>query len=129
MLGTARTSRCNASEKRLDDRSRNRERERFDELAFVPDEDSAMMRRECGHDVLTFQFAADEILGPVELDATMGIHFADERHPALGDRNRLVTTGIDIGIEREAVREMAGSRRRPRRWSSKWIVSALLHEY
>jgi len=60
MLGTVRTSRCNASEKRLDDRSRNRERERFDELAFVPDGDSAMMRRECGHDVLTFQFAADD---------------------------------------------------------------------
>jgi hypothetical protein len=34
-----RTSRCNGSEKRLDDRSRDREREGFNELPLVLDKD------------------------------------------------------------------------------------------
>jgi len=32
----------------------------------------------------------------------------DERHTALGDRKSLVTAGIDIGIERNAVRSLVG---------------------
>ena len=85
MLGTVRTSRGNASEERLDDGSGNRERERFDELPLVLDEDSAMMRRERGHDVLVFQFAADEVFGAIELDASVGVDLANPRDMAFGD--------------------------------------------
>jgi len=62
MLGTVRISRCNASEARLDDRSGGREGEGFDALPLVLDDDQPVMSRERGHNVLVFQFAADEIL-------------------------------------------------------------------
>ena len=110
MLGTVRTSRCNASEERLDDRSRDRERERFDKLPLVPDEDSAMMRRERRHDVLMLQFAADEVFGAVEFNATVGVHLADERNPALGDRSSQVSSVIKIMLETEGGRKMTECR-------------------
>jgi hypothetical protein len=125
MLGTVRTSRCNASEKRLDDRSRNRERERFDELAFVPDEDSAMMRRECGHDVLTFQFAADEILGPVELDVSLGVDFTNPGDRPSGDRQGQMPVGADIFFETKLLGQMTEKRPEPIPKDS-WISSSML---
>lgn len=94
-----RTSRCNASEKRLDDRSRNRERERFNELPLVPDKDSAMMCRERGHDVLMFQFAADEVLDTIELDASLGIDFSNPGDMPPGDRQGQMTVRADVVLE------------------------------
>jgi len=98
---------------RVDDFANERERKRFDNPPFVLDEDSAMVIRERSHDVLSFQFPADEILGAVELDATMGIDLANPRDQAFGNGQCQMTRGIDVGIEREAVREMAESRPSP----------------
>jgi len=44
------------------------------------DEDSPVMRGERGHDVLPFQFPADEVFGAVEFDATVGVHLTNERN-------------------------------------------------
>ena len=66
-----------------------------------------MMRRKRGHDVLPFQFSADEILGAVELDPTVVIDLANSRHVTLGDGKSQMTAGVDVELEREAVGEMA----------------------
>jgi hypothetical protein len=68
MYETVRTSICKSSEEGIDNASGERERERLDELALVLDENPPVMRRERGHDVLPFQFSANEIFGAVELD-------------------------------------------------------------
>ena len=97
----------------VNDLSNERKRECPDDLPIVLDENSAVVRRERGHDILPFQFPADEVFGAVELDATMGVHLADKRDAALGDGESQVTAGIDVMIEREAVREMLEGRPEP----------------
>ena len=107
MSETVRTSITDRpSSNRIDDLTDERERKRLDNLPLVLDEDSAMVRRECGHDVLSFQSTEDEILGAVEFDATVGIHLADERDAALGDRQIEVSPGIEMLIEIEGGWEM-----------------------
>ena len=87
MGGTVRTSyTVRASAEGIDNPSCERERNRLDELSLVFDEDPPVMRGKRGHDVLPFQFPTDEVFGAVEFDATVGVHLADERNPALGDR-------------------------------------------
>jgi len=114
MQGTVRTSQTDwLSAEGIDNPSREGERDRLDELPLVLDEDPPMMRGERGHDVLPFQFSADEILGAVELDRAVAVDLADERHTALGDGKSQMTAGIDVGIEREAVRKMAEGRPGP----------------
>jgi hypothetical protein len=107
MLPTVRTSICKRSDKRVDNLSFEGERDRFDEPALVLDEDSPVMRGDRGHNVLFFQFAPDEVFGAVELDAAVAVDLADKRNAALGNGESQVTAGIDVLIEREAVREMA----------------------
>ena len=97
----------------VDDLSNERKWKRLDDLPIVLDENSTVVRRERGHDILPFQFPADEVFGAVELDATMGVHLADKRDAALGDGKSQVTAGIDVMIEREAVREMVEGRPEP----------------
>ena len=93
--------------------SRKWEWNRLDELPLVLDEDQPMMRRERGHNVLPFQFSADEVLGTIKLDSTMAIDFANPRHMTLGDWKSQMTAGIDVGLEKEAVREMPEGRPSP----------------
>ena len=113
MLGTVRTSICKCSDKRIDNLSFEGEWDRLDEPALMLDEDSPVMRGERGHDVLPFQFAADEVFGVVELDAAVGIDLADKRDAAFSDGESQVTAGIDVMIKGEAVRKMAEGRPEP----------------
>ncbi len=113
MLATVRTSICKCSDKRVDNFSFEGERDRFDESGLILDEDSPVMRGDCGHDVLSFQFAADEVFGAVELDAAVGIDLTDKRDTAFSDRESQVTVGVDVLIKSEAVREMAEGRPEP----------------
>jgi hypothetical protein len=113
MLGTVRTSICKCSDEGIDNPPCEGERDRLDELPLVLDEDPPVMRGERGHDVLPFQFSADEILGAVELDTAVAVDLADERHTAPSDGKSQMTAGIDVGIEREAVRKMAEGRPGP----------------
>ena len=113
MLGTVRTSRCNASEERLDDRSGNREGERFDALPLVLDKDAAMMRRDRGHDVLVFQFAADKVLGAIELDASLGIDFSNPGDMPFGDRQGQMPVGADVMFETKLLGPMTEKRPEP----------------
>ena len=113
MLGTVRTSICKCSDEGIVNRSCEGKWDRLDKLPLGLDEDPSVMRGERGHDVLPFQFSADEVFGAVELDTTVTVDLADERHMALGDRKSQMTAGIDVGIEREAVREMAEGRPGP----------------
>jgi hypothetical protein len=111
MLGTVRTSHtlCLSAE-RIDDPPCERKREDLDELPLVLDEDLLMMRRERGHDVLPFQFSADEVIGAVKLDPAVAIDLTNPRHMTLGDGKCEMTAGIHVGLERELVREMAEGR-------------------
>jgi hypothetical protein len=113
MLGTVRTSICKSSDEGIDNPSCEGERDRLDELPLVLDEDPPVVRRERGHDVLPFQFSADEIFGAVELDTAMTVDLANERHATLSDRKGQATAGIDVGLEGEAIREMAEGRPGP----------------
>ena len=113
MLGTVRTSICKCSNEGIDNPSCKGERDRLDELSLVLDKDPPVMRRERSHDVLPFQFSADEIFGTVELDTAVTVDLADERHVALCDGKSQVTSRIEVGIERETVREMAEGRPGP----------------
>jgi len=113
MLGTVRTSICKYSDEGIDNRSCEWEGDRLDELPLALDEDPPVMRGERGRDVLPFQFSADEIFGAVELDAAVTVDLAGERHTALSDGKNQVTAGIDVGIERESVRERAEGRPDP----------------
>ena len=114
MGGTVRTSyTVRASAEGIDNPSCERERNRLDELSLVFDEDPPVMRGKRGHDVLPFQFPADEVFCAVELDTAVTVDLADERNAALGNRKNQVTAGIDVRIEREAVREMAEGRPGP----------------
>jgi len=108
MGGTVRTSyTVRASAEAIDNPSCERERNRLDELSLVFDEDSPVMRGERGHDVLPFQFPADEVFCAVEFDTAVTVDLADKRDAALGDGKNQVTAGIDVMIETEAGREMA----------------------
>jgi len=107
MLGTVITSICKCSDERINNCSCEWERDRLDELPLVLDEDPPMMRRERGHNILPFQFPADEVFGAVELDTAVTVDLTDERQTVLGDRKSQVTAGIDVMVEREVVREMA----------------------
>jgi hypothetical protein len=87
MSKTVRTSLSDwRSSDRINGLSDERKWKSLDNLILELDEDSAMVRRECGHDILSFQSAEDKILGAVEFDATVGVHLTNERNPALGDR-------------------------------------------
>jgi len=111
MLETERTSQTEwLSAEGLDDLPCEGERERFDELPLVFDEHSPVMRRESGHNILTLEFAANEIFGAVELERATAVDFADERHSPLGNRKHQASSDIDVGVERETVREMAKDR-------------------
>lgn len=110
MLVTVRTSICKRSAEGIDDASCEREQDRFDEPALMLDKVSPVMRGERGHDVLPFQFAADEIFCAVELDKAVAVDLADKRDAALGDGKSQMTTGIDVMIEKEALREMTAER-------------------
>ena len=68
------------------------------------------MRGERRHDVLSFQFPADEVFGGVELDAAVAVDLTDERDTALGDGKGQMTSGIDVMIEREAFGQTAEHR-------------------
>jgi len=125
MHGTVRTSRCNASEKRLDDRSGNRERERFDDLALVPDENSTMMRRERSHDVLMFQFAADEVFGAIEFDSAMSVDLTNPGDVSFGDRQGQMPVGVDIFFETKLLGQMTEKRPEPIPKDS-WISGSML---
>jgi hypothetical protein len=119
MLGTVRISQTEMlSAERLDNFSCEGERICFDEFPFVLDEDPPMMRRECRHDVLALQLPADVKFGAIELDAAVAVDLADERHQALGDGQSQVTAGIEVGLEREAVRQVPECRSEPIRRSS-----------
>jgi hypothetical protein len=125
MPETVRTSICKGSAEGIDNPSCEGEGERFDEPALMLNEDSPVMRGERGHDVLSFQFAADEIFGAVELDPATAVDLADKRDAALGDGKNQVTVGIDIMIEREAVGEMAEGRPEPiaeNPWEARAVV-------
>ena len=114
MRGTVRTSyTIRASAEGIDNPSCEGERDRFDEPTLMLDEDSPVMRGERGHDVLPFQFPADEVFCAVELDTAVTVDLAGERDATLGDGKNQVTAGIDVRIEREAVREMAEGRPGP----------------
>ena len=114
MRGTVRTSyTVRASAEGIDNPSCEGERDRFDEPTLMLDEDSPVMRGERGHDVLLFQFSADEVFCAVELDRAVTVDLADERDATLGDWKNQVPAGIDVRIEREAVREMAEGRPGP----------------
>ena len=98
MLGTVRTSyTVRASAEGIDNPSCEGERDRLDEPTLMLDEDSPVMRGERGHDVLPFQFPADEVFGAVELDTAVTVDLADERDATLGDGKNQVTAGIDVG--------------------------------
>ena len=49
----------------------------FDEFPIMLDIDRPVMRGERCHDILSFQFPADEVFGAVELDTTVGIDLAN----------------------------------------------------
>lgn len=111
MLGTVRTSIGNRSAEGLDDPSFEGERERFEEFSLVLDENPAVMSRERGHDVLPFQFSADEVFGPVELDAAMGVDFSYPRDQTLRQGQRQSAMDVEIGIESKSGGQM--TERRP----------------
>jgi hypothetical protein len=111
MLGTVRTSIGNRSAEGLGGPSFEGERERFEEFALVLDENPAVMSRERGHDVLPFQFSADEVFGPVELDAAMGVDFSYPRDQTLRQGQRQSALGVEIGIESKSGGQM--TERRP----------------
>jgi len=111
MLGTVRTSHTVwPSAEGIDDGACEGKRNDFDELALVLDVDAPVMDRERGHDVLPFQFSADEIFGAIELDPTVAIDLPNPRDMALGDGKRPMAVGIDVGLERKAVGQMAEGR-------------------
>jgi len=90
--------------------AREGERDDFDELALVLDEDAAVMNRERSHDILPFQLSPDEVFGAVELDPSVAVNLPDPRDMAVGDGERQMTAGIEIAVEGEVAREMAEAR-------------------
>jgi len=69
-----------------------------------------VVRRERRHDVLSFQFPADEVFGAVELDTTVGIDLANPRDQAFGKRKGRMTPGVKIWIDSKADGQMTESR-------------------
>jgi len=111
MLGTVRTSQTTwSSTKGLDDLSLERERDRFDEFTLVFNKDAAMMRGQCGHHILPFQFSADEIFVTIEFDPAMGIDLANPRNQALSNRQRQPAWALETRVESKTGRKMAESR-------------------
>ena len=114
MQGTVRTSyTVRASAEGIDNPSREGKGSRLDEPTLMLDEDSPVMRGERGHDVLPFQFPADEVFGPVELDTAVTVDLANPRDQTFCNRQGQMTPGVKVWIEREAVREMAEGRPGP----------------
>jgi len=86
------------------------ESNRFDEFSLVFNVNAAMMRGQSGHDVLPFQFSADEVFGAVKLNASLRTDLADPGNQALRKRQRHPALAVEIGIESEAGRKMTESR-------------------
>jgi len=110
MLGTVRTSIGSCSAKGIDRLPRKGERKRFDKFPIMLDIDRPVMRGERRHDVLPFQFPADEVFGAVELDTTVGIDLANPRDQAFGNRKGQMTPGVKIWIDSKADGQMTESR-------------------
>lgn len=89
------------------------------------DEDSAMMRRERGHDVLPFQFTKDEVFGSIELDSSLGIDFPNPRHVTFSDGQGQMPVRVDVLIEMKILGQMAQMRPEPIPKGS-WISGLML---
>jgi len=74
------------------------------------DIDRPVMRGERRHDVLPFQFSADEVFGAVELDTTVSIDLANPKDQAFGNRKGRMTLGVEVRIESKAGGQMTESR-------------------
>ncbi len=114
MIRTVRTSyTLFGSSEGFDDLANEGEGDRFNESPIRFDEDSSMMSRECRHDVLMLELPADEVFGSVELDPPMAVHLADERHAPLGDGDGQMPMSVAIGIQSEALGQVAKLRPEP----------------
>ena len=113
MLGTVRTSIGSCSAKGIDRLPRKGERKCFDEFPIMLDIDRPVMRGERSHDVLPFQFPADEVFGAIELDTTVGIDLANPRDQAFGNRKGQMTPGVEVRIESKAGWQMTEIRPEP----------------
>ena len=92
------------------DLSRKGERKCLDDPPLILDENSTVVRRERRHDVLSFQFPADELFGAVELDTTVGIDLANPRDQAFCNRKGRMTPGVKVRIDSKADGQMTESR-------------------
>jgi hypothetical protein len=111
MQGTVRTSQTDwTSAEGCNGLCGEGERNRFDEFSLVFNENAAMMRGQSGHDVLPFQFSADEVFGAVKLNASLRTDLADPGNQALRKRQRHPALAVEIGIESEAGRKMTEGR-------------------
>jgi len=77
------------------------------------DIDRPVMRGERCHDVLSFQFPADEVFGAVELDTTVGIDLANPSDQAFCNRKGRMTPGVEVRIESKAGGQMTEIRPEP----------------
>jgi hypothetical protein len=91
----------------------------------VLDKDSAVMRGERSHDVLAFQFSADEVFGAVELDASLGVDFSNPGNMTLGDGQGQMPLGTDVLCEAKLLRQMTEKRPEPIPKGS-WISGSML---
>jgi len=74
------------------------------------DIDRPVMRGERRHDVLPFQFPADEVFGAVKLDAAMGPDLANSGDQAACNGQKQPALAVEIGIESEVCRQVTESR-------------------
>ena len=83
------------------------------------------MCRESGRDVLVFQFTADEVLGAVELDVSMGVDFSNPGDMPSGDRQGQMPVGADIFFETKLLGQMTEKRPEPIP-KDPWISGSML---
>jgi len=63
------------------------------------DQNSPVMCGDCGHNVLPFQFALDEIFCAIELYTAVTVDFADKGDAAPSDRECQVTAAVNVLIK------------------------------
>jgi hypothetical protein len=110
-LVTVRTSQTVwRSAESFDDFSHERERDRFDEFAFVSDINPPAGSGQCSDNVLMFELPADEAFGVVELDAATSSDLTDPGGQATGDGQGRQALAVKVEIEGEALGQVTEGR-------------------
>lgn len=84
----------------------NGERERFDNLILLFNEQSLSMSKDSSNNILPLEFPSDEVRRSVDLNFTMRVNFSDKGDSSFSNRDVKMPVRIDIPLKGKTLRQM-----------------------